>query len=268
MRGEEAWVGLVKLRRRGSRRSGGHGPATAYATIVARARTRFSFRREAAEHAKSRGWQLEHVLVAEPLEQFLEGPRGDQNVDERPADPGEDAKEAADLRSLAAAVLADGVARSHDWDEVRASEATQPSWNERMSNVVWQLLWWVGVPIFIAFTLPFLVQDIGPAYRAEFGHGTPGVFTATSRECDKTCSSTGNWAADDGSRVLHHVTLGTGAGAPYPGQTRRAIDAGDRGAVYPAAGNWDWLIITVLLCSFAGLSAVWLHLLARRIRER
>jgi hypothetical protein len=265
---EEIWVGAVALKRPSARASHDHPRTTAYATIVARAKSRFSYRAQVVALAKSRGWRLESVLVAEPLEKWL-SPIPDDELDEgEPSDPIENAKEEAELRSLASAVAVDGVARSHDWDEAPTEDQLPRSLDERWGERLWLLLWWVGVPIFMIFIFPLLVQDVGPAYRAEFGHGTPGVFTATARECGKSCSSTGDWVANDGGRNRHHVTLASGAGAPHPGETRKAIDVGDRISVYPENGGWDWLFITFIGTLCSGVSMLWLYILWRRVRER
>ena len=259
------WAGLVSLKRSG--RSDDKRPVSAYAIVVASARTRFSFRQQAGSYAASRGWQVDGVLDAEPLEQWLAPmPEDEWDLDD-PPDPVQDAKDDADVRALAALVATDGATRSLDWDEVPPHEEEPRSLNERLGEGAFRLLWWIGVPIFMAFTLPLLIHDAGPAYRAEFGHGTPGTFTAVSRDCDKSCVSTGDWRSLDGRQVRRHVTLASGAGAPHPGQTSAAVDTGDRVSVYPAGGNSDWLFITGFLTILTGVSVVWLYLVIGRLRE-
>lgn len=235
-------------------------------TVVARARSRRSFRAQAVQVARAQQWRVAMVVEAEPIEKWLAPVRPEE------LDPGEsfepDPVEDAEIEAMARHVAQDGQPRGTRWQSLSDRDREKPSLNERLGSTALSLLWWVGVPVFLAFTLPFMVRDIGPAYRAQLGHGTPGVFTATSRDCGKTCSSTGTWVADDGSKVRKGVTLATGAGAPRPGETRQAVDVGDRIAVYPRGGGWDWLLISVMLLLFTGVGCAWLYFLLRRVRER
>jgi hypothetical protein len=264
------WVGLIEARPRGARsRRSSRTREAAYLSVVAPASHRFAFRSRAAEHVQGRGWRLHSVVAAAPLEKWL-AQMSDTSLDEPGdvRDAAADAKEQATVRALALAVAGDGVARSDQWEIAKLDQRPPASFGERVAEWGWLVLWWVGVPLFAAFTLPYVLQDIGPAYRAEFGHGTPGVFTATARDCGKTCTSTGDWIADDGTRTRRDVVLATGAGAPRPGESVPAIDTGDRAGVYPAEGGWDWLLVTGFLVGICGTVLTWTYLLVRRFRER
>jgi hypothetical protein len=129
-------------------------------------------------------------------------------------------------------------------------------------------LWRYGTPLIALPLLVLTLLDVVPAYRARFGGGTPGVFTATERDCHRACTSSGTWVSDDGTRRRDDVVLGTGAGSPHPGESVRAVDSGDRVVVYPAGGGWDFAIVTMFLLGSAGVLAAWTYDLRRRRRTR
>lgn len=131
----------------------------------------------------------------------------------------------------------------------------------------WLLAFWVGVPVVAIAILVWVPRDIGPAYRARFGSPVPGTFTAVSRDCQRGCTSTGTWVSRDGSSVRSSVILASGGGAPRPGQSVEAVDAGDRAAVYPVGGGHDWLLSTILVVAAGGGLLVWGGVLVWALRR-
>jgi hypothetical protein len=266
---ERIWVGLVDARPQHKGKDKSQLVHIAYATVVTPAADKKDFQRAAAELAREHGKRLDHVVIAEPADELL-APRSDPIYDTigfyaavaPQASP-------VDVRGLVAQVTQDGVPRSEGWEVVHIAEAPTVAPGERALARLLAVLFWVGVPVIAALLLPFLVQDLGPAYRARSGEGAVGVFTATDRSCNpRRCLSSGYWTADDGGRVRDSVALGSGGDAPRPGETVKALDTGDDNLVYPAKRNWDWLDQTALLVGLLGLLLAWSFLLVRRLRQR
>ncbi len=103
----------------------------------------------------------------------------------------------------------------------------------------------VLAPAFAVMMLFLGTQDLGPAWRARWGHGRQGVFTALYEYCEKSCSWSGNFTADDG-QVRRNVTLGTGHGPSHAGDEVAAVDTDARIDVYPLGGGHDWLDLSGL----------------------
>jgi hypothetical protein len=130
-------------------------------------------------------------------------------------------------------------------------------------------MWRVGVPVFAAFTLPLLVDDVGSSWRAHFGSGTPGVYTAEYELCgSKSCVWRGTFVSDDGLLVRSDVGIGTGGGVDRVGQTVPAIDTGDRVSVYPPDGGLDWVWTALFLVGLLVTVGFWLRGVVRAVQDR
>ena len=105
---------------------------------------------------------------------------------------------------------------------------------------------WRGLRLLAVLILPFIAADIGPAYAARFGEGTLGVFVAERKECGRAgCSWYGDFRSDDGQIVRSDVLLASGDDPSSAGEEVRAKDTGNRAAVYPVDGGWDWLFLSL-----------------------
>ncbi len=132
------------------------------------------------------------------------------------------------------------------------------------------LIWWLGVPVFCTLLLPLIASDLGPAYDAHRGRGTPGVFVATSEDCGGKggCSYTGDFRSDDGTVVRKDVGIASGSQVHDVGDASKAVDTGSDGYVYPAGGGHDWLYVTGFLIVAAGLALVWVASVADAVVTR
>jgi hypothetical protein len=102
--------------------------------------------------------------------------------------------------------------------------------------------------VFVIVVLPFTLRDIGPAWSAHLGHGQPGIFTADTETCSKTCSWYGTFISDTGY-TRPDVLFGSGNHISHAGDQAAAIDTGDSKVVYPAGGGTDWILLTGLLAA-------------------
>jgi hypothetical protein len=115
-------------------------------------------------------------------------------------------------------------------------------------------LWWpgrwlrrisleVGLPLIALLLLIVGSIEIGPAYAAAHGHGTPGYFIALRTDTCKqpsNCSWDGNFISENGLDVRQNVQLdGTWSGVRI-GTRIPALDSGDLGAVFPRTGSRRW----------------------------
>lgn len=143
---------------------------------------------------------------------------------------------------------------------MRTRRETWREWDERIGSWLakW-LLWRIGVPVLIAFTLPVMLSDIGPAWAALAGHGVHGTFTAKRADCSKTCFWHGDFVSDDGARHRADVALGSGGHVNRVGDSVPAVDTGDRVLVFPRGGGFDWFLIVLLLLAEVGTAALWLR---------
>jgi hypothetical protein len=139
-------------------------------------------------------------------------------------------------------------------------------WQARALDRWYMFLWVFCVPVLLLFAIPMTVPSIGPAWSAKFGEGTPGTFTATSVECNRSCTWTGEFFADDRSVYRTSVSLGEGGDVHRVGQQVPAVDTGDRKRVFPPGGGWDWLLISFALILELVCTAFWVRWAFRRIR--
>ena len=118
--------------------------------------------------------------------------------------------------------------------------------------------------------MPYVIQDIGPAFEARFGDGRRGVFTAEAKDCEGRggCTYYGTFRSDDGSLVREDVLMATGGGVSGVGDVVPAIDTNDRAAVYPPDGGWDWLLVAAFALAIPAVSVAWLVSLIWRLRHR
>lgn len=128
----------------------------------------------------------------------------------------------------------------------------------------------VSVPLFAAYFLAFSAWDIGPAWSAKLGNGTPGTFTAERCEHGKSgCFWKGRFVSDTGRILRTDVGLASGGKVTHVGQQVGALDTGDRVDVFPVGGGWDWLLTTLFfVASLAALSIWTLIVPIRALRRR
>ncbi|MFI0352864.1 hypothetical protein [Actinomadura sp. 9N407] len=111
-------------------------------------------------------------------------------------------------------------------------------------------------------------MDVGYAYRARFGSGTAGTFTALEHHCGgRECTWSGDFVSDDGGRTRRDVRL-IGAGPEDPGDRVAAVDSGHRHSVYIRSGSWDWLLITILSIISIAFLVVWAFSLILAVSRR
>jgi len=102
-------------------------------------------------------------------------------------------------------------------------------------------------------------MDTGPAWHAWHGEGRRGWAVAEVLTCDKTCSWTGSFRSDDGAVVRADVWIWDPPDGARVGDRVRALDTGDRTAVFEESGDgarreW-WLAFGFL--AFGVLYLVW-----------
>jgi len=129
---------------------------------------------------------------------------------------------------------------------------------------------WVLLTAALAFALavlPFTLRDVGPAWSAHLGHGEPGIFTAYTESCSRSCSWYGDFTANSGY-TRTDVLLASGNHVSHVGDEVAAVDAGDPKVVYPSGGGTDWILLTALLAAQAtAIICVPVYLL-RKLRRR
>jgi hypothetical protein len=77
----------------------------------------------------------------------------------------------------------------------------------------------------------------------------------------------GDFVSDDGSLIRRDVGVAPGADLSRVGDLVPAEDTGHPYLVYPQAGSWDWLLITVLGMASVIVLAVWAWSAGRAIRR-
>jgi hypothetical protein len=129
-------------------------------------------------------------------------------------------------------------------------------------------LWWLGAPILAGVILFLAGRDAVPAFTAQFGSGVPGAFTATERNCGRSCTFQGDFVSDDGSLIRRDVGVAPGGELSRVGDRVPAEDTGHPYIVYPQAGSWDWLLVAVLGTVSVLTLAAWAWSVMRAIRRR
>jgi hypothetical protein len=105
----------------------------------------------------------------------------------------------------------------------------------------------------------FGVGDVGPAWAAHLGHGTPGIFTATSaqqwQDCGGSCHTATSWfgtvTTRQGSRAGVELQP-DGAHITAVGQHERVLLESD-GWAYANGGGPDWLLTTFMVIGGAAI---------------
>lgn len=143
-------------------------------------------------------------------------------------------------------------------------------------------LWWPGrwltwISLKVVLPLVALVMlivggiEIGPAYAAAHGHGTPGYFIALRTNACKQpsdCSWDGNFTSENGQDVRQNVQMdGTWTGVRI-GTRIPALDSGDPLAVFPRTGSGRWQEDIVSLALGTLIMVPWLWFIpGRRLRR-
>lgn len=130
---------------------------------------------------------------------------------------------------------------------------------------------WVVAPMFCGVIFYGAALNIGPSVNTLRGHGVPGSFTATEKDCVAPyggCSWRGVFRSDDGARVLTDVELGSGRGPERAGDSVPALYTGDKYTVYPRGWSWDWLMYGFVVVLSGGCFIGWIVSAVRRIRTR
>jgi hypothetical protein len=143
-------------------------------------------------------------------------------------------------------------------------------------------VWWPGrwlrrISLEVVLPLVALVMliaggiQIGPAYAAAHGHGTPGYFIALRTNTCKQpsdCSWVGNFTSGNGRDVRQNVQLdGTWTGAGI-GTRIPALDSGDPFAVFPRTGSAAWREDIVWLALGTLIMVPWFWFIpGRRLRR-
>ncbi|MBV1850911.1 hypothetical protein [Catellatospora tritici] len=103
--------------------------------------------------------------------------------------------------------------------------------------------------------------DAGPAWQAWHGQGRPGWAVTEERTCNRTCSWTGTFRSDDGAVDRAGVWIWDPPAQVRAGDRIRAVDTGDRTAVFEASGGGareQWWFATLLVGGAAAYLAWWL----------
>lgn len=126
---------------------------------------------------------------------------------------------------------------------------------------------WLLLPVMSAWFVIDGVLQLGPAWRAHEGLGTPGVFTARCSHGD--CLGGGTWTSGDGRIRLHPVRLYDEPDQRlHTGRRVPAQYAGGSGAVYGIPSNNYRSRIANILVGLIGLAAVGAIAVHRKRRER
>jgi hypothetical protein len=124
------------------------------------------------------------------------------------------------------------------WHRQAARRLGEGPANRWLRRVVVGIVLLIGVAFLIAGSV-----QIGPAYAAAHGHGTPGYFVAVrTNTCDQNrhCSWDGTFRSWNGRDIRADVHLdGTWSGVAV-GTKIPALDSGDPFAVYPRTGSEHW----------------------------
>ncbi|WP_212832346.1 hypothetical protein [Catellatospora sp. TT07R-123] len=110
------------------------------------------------------------------------------------------------------------------------------------------LFWGLALPVLSLGLLVDKAAEIGPAWRAHLGTGTPGIYTYGPRECVRgECTRLGDWISDDGRTALRRVhVIDAPDGEVREDDTVRALYTGNSAGVYVAGGG-AWLADAALL---------------------
>jgi hypothetical protein len=127
---------------------------------------------------------------------------------------------------------------------------------------------WIGLPVIALIGLLMGASDLGPAWQAKAGSGTPGTFTADHEECGRrSCTWHGDFVATEGGGrtdvILYDTPDGVTVGSAVP-----ARDTGARKGVFSTAGGSTWLLVTGLTVAGVIAAVAWVVIVFRWVRRR
>ncbi len=137
-----------------------------------------------------------------------------------------------------------------------------------IENWRWKIFLFVGLPIIGVAALVIGGMNVGPAFEAANGGGTPGTYVALSEKCRKrSCTFEGTWTAADGSSTRTGVELLSEPDGMALGTKVPAVDTGaDAGVFGPDSKMHLWYaaVIAIGLAALAG----WVWVIVRAVRKR
>jgi hypothetical protein len=139
----------------------------------------------------------------------------------------------------------------------------------KIGNLRRQIFLWIGLPVVAVAAVIFGAVDVVPAWQAKSGEGVSGTFTPAYQKCKRgSCTFTGTWKADDGSRTRTDVKLYDEPDSLTVNGSTKALDTGARNGVFATEGGSSYLLITgfAVLGIAAGIG--WIFLVVRTIRRR
>ncbi|MFC0007874.1 LapA family protein [Micromonospora siamensis] len=128
----------------------------------------------------------------------------------------------------------------------------------RSGSWVTAAFFWLLGPLVIVFCLGGGILGVGPAWRAQFGEGTTGTFTADRTECRKGCLIYGDFVSADGGVSRSDVLLLDGPERMDPGATEPAKYTGGESSVYSTSGGASWLWVLGMALVGAVVAVGWL----------
>ncbi|MFI7426163.1 hypothetical protein ACIBPB_04190 [Micromonospora sp. NPDC049836] len=140
---------------------------------------------------------------------------------------------------------------------------------ERISSWRMKFFLWVGLPVIAVMGLAFAAPDVGPAWRAKSGAGTPGTFTAVNEECSRrSCTWHGDFVPADGGAVRKNVILYDDPAGLTTGGSAAAHDTGAGKGVFSTTGGSTWLLVTGFTVGGALAAVGWVVVIVRTIMGR
>ncbi|MFG2054077.1 hypothetical protein ACGFI9_08580 [Micromonospora sp. NPDC048930] len=140
---------------------------------------------------------------------------------------------------------------------------------EKISSWRMKFFLWVGLPVIAVMGLAFAAPDVGPAWRAKSGAGTPGTFTAVREECGRrSCTWHGDFVPSGGGAARKDVILYDEPAGLTTGGTTAARDTGAGKGVFSTAGGSTWLLVTGFAAGGALAAIGWVVLIVRTVLGR
>ncbi|MEU5941823.1 hypothetical protein ABZ807_22165 [Micromonospora sp. NPDC047548] len=128
---------------------------------------------------------------------------------------------------------------------------------------------WIGLPAIAFIGLMLGATDLGPAWQAKGGSGTPGTFTAVDEECSRrNCEWHGDFVATDGGARRTEVILYDAPDGLAQGDTAPARDTGARKGVFSTTGGSTWLLLTGMTLAGVVAAVAWAVIVVRMVRRR
>jgi hypothetical protein len=128
---------------------------------------------------------------------------------------------------------------------------------------------WIGLPAIAVAALFFGAFDLGPAWQAKAGDGTPGTFTVVREDCGRrNCTWYGDFAATEGGGQRTDVILYDDPDGLAVGDAVPVRDTGARNGVFAAAGGSTWLLMTGFVLAGVIAAVAWVVIVVRTVRRR